>query len=158
MGVQVGGPIILLNPFIANKLISLCCLSIHSSLIQKFGIIKTIRSVSKSPLNSTELKLLLVFSYFTLIEILFVLRASLTYEDFQDALEEYFTCEESGVDPSNPCVRNFGRVVAICAFTAQYSCILLIPAVCSVFVMDVGAVGASIKKIFLYIVSSLKSQ
>lgn len=100
--------------------------------------------MASSPLSSTEVKLLLVISYFITIEVLFFIRVSLPYEDYQSALE-YLKCEEPGVDPRSPCIRQFGNYFVIYVSTVYYFMVQLIPSVCLVFVVDFSAIAVAIK-------------
>ena len=119
---------------------------------------KTIRSRASSPLSTTEVKLLLVISYFIVLEVLFFAFATQRQEDL-NPLFEYFQCEESGVDPDNPCSRDrLENDLSQYIFTFYYCSLLIIPAVCFVFVIDFGMIKNSIKKIYITTTSYFQSR
>ena len=63
-------------------------------------------------------------------------------------IELYVMCEETGVDPNNPCSRSeFENPNGLLFFLIFYSLSLLIPVVNFLFVVDFGALKRSISKL-----------
>ncbi len=97
---------------------------------------------SKSPFSFgvAEKKLVIIFAYFIVLEVVGFVVFSLSQRNASQLTQEigkYFTCELNGHDPSNPCDRTaFERFLHPTASIISYILLLLIPLVNMVYVMD----------------------
>ena len=98
------------------------------------------KSTTTLSLSTAEKKLLIVFSYYILIQVIVFIYFSQTQQvgsKIASEIAAYFVCEQNGQDPSNPCSRSgFENLInpglAVLAFTVS----LLLPVVGFVFVVD----------------------
>ena len=115
--------------------------------MQKYGIVKSMKSTATSSLSTAEKKLLIVFFYYILLQVIVYIFFSLSQKlslKLASEIAAYFLCEQNGYNPSNPCSRSgFENLItlAVLAFTIT----LLAPIVSFVFVVDCSLLKEKIK-------------
>ena len=108
--------------------------------MQKYGIVKSMKSTATSSLSTAEKKLLIVFFYYIVLQVIVYIYFSLTQQvglKLASEIAAYFLCEQNGYNLSNPCSRSgFENLInpglAVLAFTLTS----LAPIVSFVFVVD----------------------
>lgn len=102
-------------------------------------------------MGTAEKKLLLVFLYFFLLAVVSYTGFSIFHrkiERYNSELLTYFTCEQNGYDPANPCDRSRFESLSYPAATAvAYILVELSPLVNFVFVINFQDLKASIKSL-----------
>ena len=120
--------------------------------LQRHGLFHS--NMSKNPLSLTtaEKKLLIVFCYYIILQVVAFIHFSLTRqasEVIQGEFFRYFLCEQNGDDPDNRCSRSgfenlINPVVAILSFTLS----LLATVVNFVFVISYRDLKQKLKSTF----------
>ena len=74
--------------------------------LQHHGLLRKKRSKQLLTISTAERKILLVFCYYVLLDVLALMAFTITtrnIEQFEAAVTNYWQCELTGVDPENPC-------------------------------------------------------
>ncbi len=108
---------------------------------------KSVKNKKQSPVTTAEVKLMIVVSYYMILEIVYFVGSSQSSES-QREFELYLECEQNGVDPDNPCSRSgFENPFGLGFFIVFYSMALLIPAVNFLFVLNLRVLMMNAKKL-----------
>ena len=95
------------------------------------------QSKSSFSFGVAEKKLVIIFAYFIVLEVVAFIGSSLSQRDASQLMQEtgkYFTCELNGHDPSNPCDRTaFERFQHPTILIISYILLLLTPLVNMVY-------------------------
>ena len=109
---------------------------------------------SNSPsfsLSTAEKKLLIVFCYYILTQVVVLVYFSRTQQvgpKLGRRIVSYFSCEQSGYDPSKPCSRSsFETLINPALATLAFTLALLLPVISFVFVVDCGMLKKKISDV-----------
>ena len=143
----------------ADALKLLC--SLHFSLLQHYLKRREIKSKQTYLIGKKEIKILALFSYYTIVYLLYITFATtffMEYSNPSNAIQDYFMCEALGYNPSQPCASPDDIAFSVsAAVTLGVLLEATFPLANLIFVIDGGGAKKLLKKLTSWITKIFKN-